>query len=103
MTLAEDAADGTPPVQRQAADAPESAGPPSRPRSQRSLFDGNLIIDGDGHGTGVGWSIRPGGDLNRDGFGDAILGAPGFFWYTDASSGGRADLFLGGAAASFAP
>ncbi|MCT7952927.1 putative Ig domain-containing protein [Ancylothrix sp. C2] len=41
-----------------------------------SLGTGGFIINGEAAGDRTGWSVSSGGDVNGDGFGDLIIGAP---------------------------
>jgi Ca2+-binding RTX toxin-like protein len=41
-----------------------------------ALGEGGFRIDGDAAGAGAGWSVAGAGDVNSDGLGDVVVGAP---------------------------
>ena len=45
-------------------------------------------------GAMLGWSVADGGDVNGDGYGDVLVGAPGFD--NHQTDEGRVFLYLGG-------
>jgi len=55
----------------------------------------DLLVFGEQAGAGLGSSLARGGDLNGDGFGDFVAGAPG--WDDSGADHGRALAWLGGA------
>jgi FG-GAP repeat/Secretion system C-terminal sorting domain len=56
----------------------------------------DLIIEGTEGQDNLGWSLAYAGDLNKDGYGDFLAGAPQFQSISPTFRGGKAYLFYGG-------
>jgi hypothetical protein len=54
--------------------------------------EADTIVRGDGQNANLGWAVRTPGDLNRDGVGDLLVGAPGT-WGTQRGQGAVGVLY----------
>jgi len=61
----------------------------------------DLVIDGESTGDLLGYAVAPAGDVNGDGFGDFLIGAP--FHGGTGPNLGRAYLYLGGSTPDIQP
>src|SRR5207247_1605034 len=58
-------------------------------------------VDGDQANSRFGWSVAPAGDVNGDGFGDVIIGAP--FYQSTQPHEGRAYVYYGASSGLLSP
>jgi hypothetical protein len=63
--------------------------------AQEPILTPSTVIDGQGEDRPLGYVVAGAGDVNRDGYGDVLVGLP-FFSGNEHSQEGRVLLFLGG-------